>query len=154
VLYACDRKWWDLHDGLPAFDGLKITQDGAAAKRYGLLQVRNTKRDQLALGEPGLTGWGGNSGFQALNLAVQFGARKIVLVGFDMTLEHGVHWHGLHPRGLNNPAQRNVEKWRAALDGAHGLLAQLGVLVLNASPVSTLTKYRKVTLEEAMECCD
>ena len=39
-------------------------------------------------------GGGGNSGFQALNLALQWGARKIILVGFDLTDENGLHWYG------------------------------------------------------------
>jgi hypothetical protein len=111
--------------GVPEFAGLKITQDPTAAINYGLRKVTLQKgRDEILVEEAGAIGWGGNSGFQALNLAVQFGAARIVLVGFDMTRLNGIHWHGPHPSRLNNP-----------------------------SPVSALAAYPKVSLEEALASC-
>jgi sugar phosphate isomerase/epimerase len=100
----------------------------------------------------GEVGWGGNSGFQALNLAVQFGARKIVLVGFDLNLDQGVHWHGPHPGRLNNPTRDSLARWARVLDAQAPLLERLGVEVVNASPASALTKFRKVPFEEALAC--
>lgn len=100
----------------------------------------------------GVLGWGGNGGFHALNLAVQFGAKRIVLVGYDMRCDLGLHWHGKHPTGLNNPTPRNVERWRRVIDEAAPILAALGVTVINASPVSMLTAYPKMSLSEALEC--
>lgn len=104
------------------------------------------KADILLTETPGTIGDGGNSGFQALNIAVQFGAKRIVLVGFDMRLDRGIHWHGRHPKGLNNPQDLNIVRWRKAINGAAVELAELGVEVLNASPVSTLTAFPKVDL--------
>lgn len=99
--------------------------------------------------QPGVIGWGHNSGFHALNLAAQFGARRIVLVGYDASVAHGVHWHGKHER-MGNPVASTCEKWRRALDGVAPQLAALGVEVLNASPISALTAYPKCTLEESL----
>lgn len=112
--------------------------------------------DALLVGEAGRIGAGsrysvGNSGFHALNLAVQFGARRIVLVGFDMRLDHGVHWHGRHPPGMNNPSDGMMAHWRRALDKAPATLARLGVEVVNASGISALTAFRKVPLLEAID---
>ncbi len=98
----------------------------------------------------GEIGWGSNGGFQALNLAVQFGASKVVLVGFDMTLEKGTHWHGKHPPGLNNPKQASVDRWRLELDRQAPLLQAMGIEVLNASPHSRLTAYKRVPFLEAI----
>ena len=112
------------------------------------------KRDELLTDRPGVIGDGGNSGFQALNIAVQFGARKIILVGFDMRLDAGVHWHGKHPRGLNNPGDHNLVRWRKALNGAAPRLAELGVAVVNASPISALTAYPFQPLLEALAAKD
>lgn len=109
-------------------------------------------RDQVQLERPAEIGDGGNSGFQALNLAAQFGARRICLVGYDMRLDRGVHWHGRHRRGLNNPTDRNLVRWRRALDGAAPVLAALGIEVVNCSPVSTLTAYPVMSLDEALRC--
>lgn len=101
------------------------------------------------LDEPGVLGWGGNSGFHALNLAVQAGARRIVLVGYDMTIAGGVHWHGRHPSALNNPTAGNIDRWRRVMDAAAPMLAECGVEVLNASAVSALAAFPKVAFEEA-----
>lgn len=110
-------------------------------------------RDELLMDEAGVIGWGGNSGFHALNLALQFGAARVVLVGFDMTIAAGVHWHGVHPGHLNNPTGRLLMKWAEILDRQAPRLRALGVEVLNASPASALAAYPKVTLEEAFGPC-
>jgi hypothetical protein len=112
--------------------------------------IVRTDRDAILTDAPGVIGGGGNSGFQAINLAVQFGAARIVLVGFDMTLAHGAHWHGRHPARLNNPTMVTTAKWRERLDAVAPAFAALGIEVLNASPISALTAYRKVSIEEAL----
>lgn len=99
---------------------------------------------------PGEIGWGGNSGFHALNLAIQFGAKKIVLIGFDCSLMRGSHWHGRHGQGLNNPKQASVDKWRERLDHQKPMLDRLGIEVVIGSPGSALTAYRKLSLERAL----
>lgn len=110
------------------------------------------RRDEVLRDEPGVIGDGGNSGFQAINLAVQFGASKIILVGFDMRIDAGIHWHGRHGRGLNNPTELNVTKWRRVLDAVAPQIASLGVRVINCSPVSALAAYPKMTFLEALQC--
>jgi hypothetical protein len=140
--------------GVPEFPGLKITQDPTAAINFALRRVHLQKgRNELLVEEAGHIGWGGNSGFHGLNLAVQFGAARIVLVGYDMTLLNGVHWHGPHAARLNNPTGRALVRWAEILDAQAPLLAGLGVEVLNASPVSALAAYPKVSLEEALAAC-
>lgn len=100
--------------------------------------------------EPGRIGDFGNSGGQALNIVAQFAPRRIVMVGFDMRLDRGVHWHGRHPPGLNNPRELSVMQWRRRIDAVAGTFAALGIEVLNASPVSTLQAYPIVSLEDAL----
>ena len=97
----------------------------------------------------GRIGWGGNGGFQALNLAVQFGAVRIILVGYDMTLDHGVHWHGKHPKGLHNPVPGAVARWRRVLEKSAPILRAAGITVINASERSALVAYAKMSLLEA-----
>lgn len=112
----------------------------------------NKHSDVLELVKIGTVGWAGNSGFHALNLAVQFGAAKIILLGFDMTIAHGVHWHGKHPAGMNNPNERNVARWRRCIDAAAAPIAAMGIKVINASAISALANYPKMSLQEALEC--
>jgi hypothetical protein len=147
VLYACDCKWWNANKEAFAFAGLKITQSENCSDR--LHTVRVLSGAQIST-DRGRIGGGGNSGFQACNLAVQFGARPLVLVGFDMRLDLGVHWHGAHGPGLNNPNEERVKRWRQYLDQAAPAFARLGVRVINASPVSALRAYPKMNLAEAL----
>lgn len=111
----------------------------------------NKNDDRLELMKLGTVGWAGNSGFHCLNLAVQFMAAKIIMVGYDMTIAHGVHWHGRH-EGLNNPTERNVLRWRRCIDDAAEIIAALGIRCINASQISALENYPKLSLEEALAC--
>lgn len=112
----------------------------------------NIDRDDILTGEVGLVGSGGNSGFQALNLAVQFGALRIALVGFDMTDRSGVHWYGRNRwNRANNPDHSNFRRWITAFDRAAPDLKNMGVEVVNCSPHSALTCFPKVSVEAFAE---
>lgn len=151
ALYCADGLYWAHDEGARAFPGLKITQAVRDADRFGLECVTvSPSRRTMAFDRFGVLGSGGNSGFQAVNLAAQAGAARIVLVGFDYSLARGVHWHGRHGAGLNNPSAVNCDRWRADLDAAAPLLAGLGVEVLNASPYSSLTAFEKRPLWECL----
>lgn len=153
VHYACDWRWWDAYKGLPDYKGLKLCQDQNFSGVVWDIKKVIVKRafDTLLVSEFGIIGWGGNSGFHAINLAVQFGCKQIILVGYDMTLANGVHWHGSHKGKLNDPNAANVVRWRNAIDDAHRTLNGLGVNVINCSMVSTLKNYEKMSLEEALK---
>lgn len=151
ILFACDYLWWKTIPGWQEFGGLKLTTDIKAVREYGIAQVGlNKGDDRMEFQKLGTVGWGGNSGFHCYNLAVQFGCKKIIFVGFDMTTRHGAHWHGQHPKGMNNPSPGNVERWRRAVDAPAEKVAALGIKVINCSPISALVNYPKMTLEEAL----
>lgn len=153
VLYACDAAWWKFHKGAQDFSGLRIGADARAmGKRYDIKPIKiDTRRDEFMVYRFGAIGFGGNSGFQAINLAVQFGCAKIVLVGFDMHDRNGLHWHGDHAGSLNNPTGKSLARWRAALDAQADALKRMGVAVLNTSKGSALTAFPKVPLDEALQ---
>lgn len=147
ALYATDGSWWLAHNGVPEFAGLKISRSRVEypdINRIKLLREGEGWHNRMIFKPLGTIGWGGNSGFQAINLAVQFGATTIVLVGLDMTVKHGAHWHGRHEGGLHNPNAGCAEGWRYKLDNVAPQLEAAGITVLNASPISALTAYRKV----------
>lgn len=154
VVYGCDAAWWRNCQGLPKYDGLKVTATGRLTSSYpdiNVVKIPDPSGDRLLMAPPGTLGSGGNSGFQALNLAVQFGARRILLIGFDMTDYYGVHWYGrAQGNGRSNPAEWNFRRWRAAFAVAATQLTQAGVEVLNASELTALTCFPKTTIEEAL----
>ncbi|MBC7282566.1 hypothetical protein [Hoeflea sp.] len=96
-------------------------------------------------------GSGGNSGFQAVNLAAVAGANRIVLTGFDMSVDNGTHWHGDHNGLLGNPDGKMLRNCGKILDRASETLAGRGIEVLNASRQTALTAYRRVSMGEALE---
>jgi hypothetical protein len=154
MLYACDINWWKLHDSVRAFKGIKVSQDQEACNLYKDIKrivIPDRKSDKLLMEPLGHVGAGGNSGFQCLNLAAQFGAKRILLVGYDMRIDLGEHWHARHYPPLSNPHPNdNLPRWRAALDKAHEVLREIGIEVINCSSVSLLKAYPKMTIEEAL----
>jgi hypothetical protein len=157
ILYSCDYAWWAAHKGLPEFAGLKLTHDRRACREFSSLhrvEIENPGSDDLLVERPSYVGAGGNSGFQAMNLAIQFGAVRIMLIGIDCNLSNGEHWHGRHHYQLNNPAESNVRRWKRAFDGAAGRLMSLGIDVVNCSPTSSLQNYPKLSISEALKRWD
>jgi hypothetical protein len=155
ALYGLDVGWWIANQGVPKFHGLKFSPSPSACKAYRLQQINLKSRAEIQTGQIGTVGCGlrtggGHSGFQALNLAIQFGAKKIVLVGFDMTLANGTHWKP-NDRGVARPDAGRTESWRVALDGCAEQIRALGVNVLNASDKSVLRAYEKTTLQQALK---
>ena len=153
MLYACDYDWWQHNRGRTDFRGLRLGAD-VRNNKWGVLPVKvDMRRHDIAVHKFGTVGSGGNSGFQALNLAVQFGCRNIILVGYDMHDQNGIHWHGKHDNGLRNPTRQSLGKWRVAIDRQAALLEQIGARVLNASLDSALTAYPKMTFDAALAAC-
>lgn len=150
ALYACDAKWWDLYHAQTraAFAGERWTRNPDAAKRYGLRYIRSAKAPGLTT-DPNAINEGGNSGFQAINLAYLFGARRILLVGYDMQDTYGrKHFFGDHPRPLVNPA--SFKAWRARFAPLALDLAAAGVVVKNCSIESALEHFPRANLEDEL----
>lgn len=162
-LYACDNHWWTAYKGARDFQGQRIAYDAATLKAFPDLSFLKVEikgaTAKLLFDRVGLIGWGGNSGFHALNLALQFGAKAILLVGFDMRVDRGRHFFGEHPYQAKRPERdkkpsaRNVEIWRKVFDDMAPVIAARGVKVINCSPISALRAYPKMTFEEALDAC-
>jgi hypothetical protein len=150
-LFAADYKWWAGGDEWKRFKGWRVTTDRRAAEthEWGLFRLVTRLADDRLQIEDGSVGWGGNSGFQALNMVLHFQCRKIILVGFDMTIKNGLHWHEPYP-GVENPTSGKTIRWQRSLDNAAITLNKLGVSVVNCSETSKLNKFPKMSFEEAM----
>lgn len=154
VLYAADRRWWDVIGRGANFEGLRVTPDRDVAKRLGI-ELISLVDDSSDAGVNGLSevagtlARGGHSGHQALNLAVQFGATRIALLGYDF---EGEHWHGRHESPLRNPKLDTMQKWAVRIDALAPALAERGVQVVNCSPIGRLNAYPRMTIAEMLEC--
>lgn len=84
---------------------------------------------------------GGNSGYQAINMAYLLGATKIILLGYNMSKPGGKnHFFGDHPKGLHNG---NYEAYAKNFDRLAEDLSQEGVEVINCTPNSKLTQFQR-----------
>jgi hypothetical protein len=101
---------------------------------------RNTGTEGLSL-IPGSLRHGNNSGYAAINLAVQLGARQLVLLGYDFTVHPGrTHWHEPHPWGAMRQ-EVLTEKMLPHFGPLAVELKALGISVLNANPHSALRVF-------------
>lgn len=148
TLYAADKKWIDWHDGVPDFKGMKYSiESHDTTTRPHWTVLRNTGTHGLELQPRGLrTGY--NSGYQAINLAVHFGAKRIVLLGYDMAPnpDGPSHWFGEHPDKIPSP----YPEMRAAFESLVDPLAAIGVDVVNCSRRTALTTFPCVPLHAAL----
>jgi hypothetical protein len=123
------------------------TQDVAAARDYGLNWIRG--EGTQGLGRKSVH-FGGHSGFQAVNLAYLWGARRIVLLGFDLQCGPGgrSHWFGDHPpdQGFHNP--KRFDHWVRAMAPLARDLADQGVTVINASRATALQCFQRQPIEQ------
>lgn len=146
ALYAADVEWWRHPENaavIAAFRGHCISVSGVA----GVRRLQNTGTDGIDF-TPGCVRTGGNSGYQALQVAVQSGARRVLLCGFDMRA--ACHWHGPHPRGLRSTPPATYQIWADRFACAAPLLADAGIEVVNCSPGSALTCFPVTTIDEAL----
>lgn len=100
---------------------------------------------------PVLISAGGTSGFGALHLSFLKGAKRITLFGFDYQPSAVGEWH--HNEQHYFPHRQRLwdwQKWARNFDAAASVLRQAGVEVVNASPGSAITAFRRVSIEEAL----
>jgi hypothetical protein len=147
MLYASDLKWWMHYKAHAlAFEGLKVTIRTVLPFKevLSLEQSRNVPFDP----RPTHLVSGGNSGYQAVHIAAQRGAGRILLCGFDMRhVGNCKHWFGAHSGKLNTAM--NYKQW---IDNFSALAADLtarGVRLVNCTPRSALRGIPFTPLEEA-----
>lgn len=150
VLWFCDQRWWEWHRARPefvAFAGIKATLENRhlLGQEPGLLCFRNDGVQGLCLEADGVRS-GSNSGYQALNLAVNMGARRILLLGFDMRAVKGrANWHDDHKiRMPESVFARMLDNYRTIVEP----LRKLGVEVTNCTAGSALTLFPFADVED------
>jgi hypothetical protein len=137
---------------LPNFHGTKLAHDSNVCANYrDIHKIEVVDHNRMLFDEPGVIGSGGNSGFQAINIAVQFGATRILLIGFDMHAANGVHWYGKNGwKNANNPFDHHLVRWRGALNKQSRVLQRMGIQIVNASPDSALVCFPKASVEQTL----
>ena len=148
ALYACDREWWQRNKGCPEFKGNKYRLEVTEPDYLDVFKLENTGHEGLDEKWPGIR-TGHNGGYQAINLAYHFGVKKIILIGYDMQHTDGkMHWHGDHPRGMNNPV--NVSDWIPIYNDLSVVLKEKGIKVINCTLKTALMCFKKMDIRNAI----
>lgn len=157
VLYACDNSWWQCQD--PGYGQHAIREFGGllVAGNSHTTQVNRIVHSEVSEAVYGANlGDGGNSAYQAINIAALWGSKRILLTGVDC-MKPGEHWHGPHSQnnapGTNpiaNAREETMKKWLKAFGKIAPMLAERGVEVVNCSRQTALTTFPAAGLENAL----
>lgn len=174
--YFCDAKWYEWHRSYesPAqtlfgreramalfhgFSGIRATLEPTAGLRKYEPSLKVLRNDSSQSGKPprpeGLCRepdgirTGRNSGYQAINLAVHTGVRRILLLGYDMRAVGGkTHWFGEHPRPSS--ARLYEHTFVPAFASLVQPLRELGIEVVNCTPGSLIASFPRRDLADCL----
>ena len=167
IHYACDTTWWQWAysegDGAPPYPPQPHTDKysidhGSRPKRNepdpgypGVTQMKMGEREGLSHTWPYLS-WGGNSGYQAINLVCLLGYKRILLLGYDMQEKNGqAHWHPDHQfRGSRNPSKGTFTGWLRDFRTLAKAVEETGIKVINCTRETALTCFPQARLEDAL----
>lgn len=134
VLYGMDRAFWVQYGDRAAaeFPGRKISAQRSAPHA-----------EHVAFRH------GRNSGAGAIALAAKWGARRIILLGYDCQRTGGRrHWHGDHPAGLGNT--KKLPSWPAEFKLLSIRMAKEGREIINCTRETALDCFPRMGLEMAL----
>lgn len=157
ILYFCDEAWygwWRDSESFRNFGGIKVALQNARSwewdKEIKVLENYGGPEAQTGLCEirDGVY-TGRNSGNQAIQLAAHLGAKRILLLGFDMRADGPrTHWHMTHRRPTPPEDFKNsMLPWFAPLVEP---LRRRGVEVVNCTPGSAIDCFQKMAIEEVL----
>lgn len=164
ALFFGDCSWYLVHKRkLKQYPGIKVTccsrfQNKRREDCEGIkfLDKDSSKRQGITTNKTKVS-WNANSGAAAINLAVHFGAKRIMLLGFDMRMQkvgnsEVSHWHGSHQaqneKRKTPPFARHLRGFPVIARDA----LNLGVEILNVNTNSAIADFKQITLQEALNC--
>ena len=150
-----DCRWFDWNiENLQKHAAIKIT---CCERLHVVPWLRVMRRSKKRAGidtDPQFIAWNWNSGGSAVNLAYHLGARRIVLMGFDLKRDeaNNTHWHDEYKKV--NPGQEDIvytyRKFKRGFDEIASDAVKLGVEIVNATPGSALESFPICSREEAL----
>jgi len=143
VQIAFDRKWWIRHFDHGAGNiSRKFTVEDTEC--LPVERLNHTGCEGFDPDWPNIrTGY--NTGYGAVHLAIQSGAKKVCLVGYNMS---GKHFFGDHPKELYraSPYKKFIDAFRGIIPAVNAR----GVEIINCTPGSALPWFPMMPLERAL----
>ena len=135
VLYAGDACWWDEYGAEVDIKAERWTCTRMAAQKHGI----NLHKIAGSY----------NSGSRAIQFAIEQGAARVVLLGFDCSLDNGVHWHGPHDK-TKNPEKLKLRLWHRYFRQVAVQAKARKVEVINCSRMTALNCFPIRDLESVL----
>jgi hypothetical protein len=144
---------------LASFPRLKVTcHNGANGEKWVKFLARDGRKPRGISTAPNLVSWNSNSGAAAISVAAWAGAKRIILLGFDMRLgnDNRQHFHNVYGKG---PVMPNDERRKRKLPFDRHMRAfpeiaadanRLGIEIINCCPDSAIENFRKCNLKDLL----
>ena len=160
---ACNIEWWG-HYGkdISQYSFDKWTWDEATAEKWCIKYVSGAWGDGLST-DPKVIHYGHSSGYQLINLALHYGVKEFVLIGYDMKYPKGYdghrkqaggnrHFFGEYPKELQHWTKFNIGE-NGELNGLLECYRTInpedyGIRIINCSPDTALDFFEKGRLED------
>jgi len=158
LVFFGDKGFFLAHqEGLSKFNGLRVSCHPTANDIDWVKFLPRDKEHRFGISSNSrMVSWNGNSGAAAISIAAHAGARRIILLGFDMKLNEtkDQHWHDVYGRGkardekkiMKMPFHRHLRAFPEIAKDAK----RMGIEILNASPDSKIECFRKVSVKELL----
>ncbi len=86
-----------------------------------------------------------------LNMAILMGAKRVLLLGYDMRIVRGKrHWFGSHPKGTTLDVNSEYSSWIPEFQNAARQLDRYGAEVINCTHGSAITCFPSMTVQKAI----
>lgn len=159
--YSGDGRWYHWNKkGLRRYEGLMITSyptynPDKHDKAKDLINVGRISGHGISGKTNKSIAWNGNSGASAVNVAYWLGAKRIVLLGFDMKRQgNQFNWHndyrtipGKKENGrYKSPYRQFLRCWKKIAIDARAL----GIEIINCTPGGNLNNFPRKELEDVV----
>lgn len=139
---------------LSRFKGLRVTTHPTPPEEYDwVLHVPRDRSKRKGLSPlKNKVCWNGNSGAAAIDLAVHMGARRIILLGFDMNDDSQTpsHWHTKYGNRKRSVSIANHKRHKQCFPYIARDAKKRGIEIINANPNSAIDAFMKVKAEELL----
>jgi hypothetical protein len=157
MIFFGDSSFFTRHvKKLAFFPGLKISCHPVTESYNWIKYLSRDSKPRGISSNSRSVSWNSNSGSAAISIAAHAGAKRIILLGFDMKLDEKEHqhWHDLYGRYANRndksikkmPFDRHLQGFPEIARDAK----RMGIEILNASPDSAIECFRKINITDLM----
>ena len=151
VLFFGDAKWFNWNEErLNNHNSIIVTNNPRYEEHRRIKYLVRRNGIDARFKHADVLPWAGSSGGSAILLAILFGAKRIVLVGYDMRrVNDQKNFHREHQEG--NPSHDPYRRFISRLNGIKRTAQRYDIIIVNATPNSALPYFDIVNLTDEIK---